>query len=62
LATGSVVDALSEDDLAGSIVPYSDADEALRIGNQAVDAWELFRTAGTSEAQAGEIIRRAIEG
>lgn len=49
LATGSVVDALSEDDVASVIVPYSESKEAKRLGDQALRAWSLF-----SEARAAE--------
>jgi hypothetical protein len=61
LATGSVVDALSEDDLAATAIPYEDSDEAFQIGDLAVEAWEMFSKAVRLEDQAMAIIERAIK-
>lgn len=52
LATGSVVDALSEGDVASVIVPYSDSKEALALANGAVKAWELLARANGLEDEA----------
>lgn len=62
LATGSVVDALSEGDLAATVIPYEETKFAFQIGNDAIAAWELFSKAAKFEDQATSIIERAISG
>lgn len=62
LATGSVVDALSEDDVAGTPIPYDDSAEAFRIGDMATKAWELFSLALQYEDSAMAIITDALGG
>ena len=52
LATGSVVDALSEDDLAATAIPYEESDEAFQIGDAAAEAWRMFSIAVQLEDQA----------
>jgi len=45
LATGSVVDALSEWDVAGVIVPYPLGASGRKLGDEAVQAWDGFSQA-----------------
>lgn len=52
LATGSVVDALSDDDVASVIVPYDDTAAAKRLGAAASQAWQLFSEATRAEDAA----------
>lgn len=52
LATGSVVDALSESDVASVTVPYETSTEALEIGDAAQKAWSLFAEASHAENEA----------
>lgn len=60
LATGSVVDALSEEDVAKTAIPYSDASEAREIGKQAEEAWSLFAEASLMEEQADLVFEKSI--
>ena len=52
LATGSVVDALSEEDVASVVVPYSDSRRALELGTAAETAWQHFAEASAEEDRA----------
>jgi hypothetical protein len=52
LATGSVVDALSEDDLREVAVPYPEGDEANALGEAVVEAWRQMDTATALEDEA----------
>ncbi|MBW8365404.1 MAG: hypothetical protein K0M39_12710 [Rhizobium sp.] len=52
LATGSVVDALSESDVSSVIVPYGSSSAAIEIGKAAQTAWELFAAATSAEDEA----------
>jgi hypothetical protein len=52
LATGSVVDALSVDDVASVVVPYQDTDAARQLGDDACSAWKLFAEASRAEGEA----------
>ena len=52
LATGSVVDGLSESDVASVIVPYDDSAELVEIGSRAEIAWRMFAEASESEDRA----------
>jgi len=61
LATGSVVDALSEADVGGVIVPYEISEEATALGNEATAIWEMFAEASALEANAIGTIERCIK-
>lgn len=52
LATGSVVDALSEADVSSVVVPYDDSAALRELGDAARDAWRLFADAASSEDEA----------
>lgn len=52
LATGSVVDALSDVDVASVIVPYETSAAAKRLGAAAGRAWDLFSAAIKAEEAA----------
>jgi hypothetical protein len=52
LATGSVVDALSCDDVSSVIVPYDDSSSVQKLGDAAVEAWQLFAEATAAEDDA----------
>lgn len=52
LATGSVVDALSDTDVAAVSVPYADSASAIKLGTDAQQAWQLFADAAAFEADA----------
>ena len=52
LATGSVVDALSDTDVASVTVPYAESATAIELGTTAQQAWQLFADAATAEAEA----------
>lgn len=52
LATGSVVDALSADDLASVLVPYDNSATARKLGDAAQKAWQLFAEATAAEDEA----------
>ncbi len=62
LATGSVVDALSDDDVASIIVPYEDSAAALKLGNAAEQAWQLFADATTAEETAIAALEAEFRG
>lgn len=62
LATGSVVDALSDDDVASVIVPYEDSAAALKIGKAAEQAWQHFADAATAEEAAIAALEAEFEG
>jgi hypothetical protein len=57
LATGSVVDALSDVDVASVTVPFEDSPAALELGKAAELAWQHFADAATAE----EIAIAALE-
>ncbi len=50
LATGSVVDALSEEDIGEVLIPYPD--KAVALGDQVIRAWEYFAAATRLEDQS----------
>lgn len=52
LATGSVVDGLSDADVSSVMVPYSDKAAARKLGNQAVEAWQSFKQSSLDEGAA----------
>ncbi len=52
LATGSVVDALSVQDLRSVSVPYPDNAEGKRLGDEAMAAWDAFSDAALLEDTA----------
>ena len=52
LATGSVVDALSDDDAASVLVPYDDSAAARKLGDASQKAWQLFAEATAAEDEA----------
>lgn len=52
LATGSVVDGLSDADVSSVLVPYDTSAEALAMGKSAQHAWQMFDEATTSENEA----------
>ena len=61
LATGSVIDALSEPDVKSVPVPYPTSTSATRMGEEAVEAWDQFAKASELESSAvakleGEIL------
>ncbi len=60
LATGSVVDAISEMELATVYVPYLPLHEARQIGDQVVGAWEEFAQAKAVEDAAIAIFEDAL--
>ena len=52
LATGSVVDALSDGDVASVIVPYDDSAAARKLGDAAQRSWQIFAEASAAESEA----------
>lgn len=60
LATGSVVDALSEDDVASVPVPWS-AEHGEELGDAAVAAWSLFSEASLIEDAATMTLEHALQ-
>lgn len=62
LATGSVVDALSEDDVASVIVPYADSEAMLKLGRDAEQAWQLFAEASSAEDAAIAALEAEFRG
>ncbi len=52
LATGSVVDALSQDDVASMVVPYPEDKRGLEMGKEALAAWQTFVRASEAEDEA----------
>jgi hypothetical protein len=56
LASGSVVDALSESDVSSVVVPYDDSSAARNFGDAAVLAWDLFAEASAAEDEAIRIL------
>lgn len=62
LATGSVVDALSGDDVASVMVPYEDSAAALKLGNAAEQAWQFFADAITAEETAIAALETEFRG
>jgi hypothetical protein len=62
LATGSVVDALSEGDVGSVVVPYSDSSVAQGLGESAEQAWNLFAEAGAMENAAMDALETEFAG
>jgi len=60
LATGSVVDALSESDVGSVIVPYPTGRLAEDLGNAVINAWDNFAVATTIENQAIAILEQEL--
>lgn len=56
LATGSVVDALSEGDVGSVVIPYDDGPATLELGEEAVRGWKLFSEASECERRATEAL------
>ncbi|MCC8446374.1 hypothetical protein [Xanthomonas translucens] len=56
LATGSVVDALSESDVGSVVVPYGTTGRLVELGDQAVMCWDLFGEAIKLEEQATALL------
>lgn len=52
LATGSVVDGLSEADVGSVIVPYDTSEKTRELGREACSAWKLFSQANHLEDAA----------
>lgn len=52
LATGSVVDALSDVDVGSVTVPFEDSPAALKLGKAAELAWQHFADAASAEETA----------
>ena len=61
LATGSVVDALSEADVSSVIIPYEVSDKASALGNEAVSVWEMFAEASVFEERAISAVEQCIK-
>ena len=62
LATGSVVDALSDVDVASVVVPFEDSPAALKLGKTAELAWKHFADAATSEEAAIAALEAEFRG
>lgn len=62
LATGSVVDALSDGDVESVIVPYDDSAAALKLGKAAEQAWQHFADAATAEEAAIAALEAEFRG
>lgn len=62
LATGSVVDALSDEDVASVTVPYADSAAAIMLGKAAEQAWQLFADAATEEDMAIAALEAEFRG
>ncbi len=62
LATGSVVDALSDEDVASVVVPYDTSLESLRLGEAAERAWQLFADASKAEENAIAALEAEFRG
>jgi hypothetical protein len=62
LATGSVVDALSEADVASVVVPFEQSPEALQLGQAAELAWQYFADAATAEEAAIAALEAEFKG
>lgn len=62
LATGSVVDALSDTDVASVTVPYADSAAAIKLGTAAEQAWQLFADAATAEDKATAALEAEFRG
>lgn len=62
LATGSVIDALSETDVASVTVPYADSFDAVALGEAAQEAWQLFADAGKAENEAVAALEAEFRG
>jgi hypothetical protein len=62
LATGSVVDALSDTDVASVTVPFEDSPAALKLGKAAELAWQHFADAATAEETAIAALEAEFRG
>ena len=62
LATGSVVDALSDVDVASVTVPFEDSTAALKLGKAAELAWQHFADAATAEETAISALEAEFRG
>ena len=62
LATGSVVDGLSELDVASVVVPYSNDSAAIELGLLAEKAWSLFAEATECEWKATDALEAEFGG
>jgi hypothetical protein len=61
LATGSVVDALSGKDVGSVIVPYPRTTEGIRLGDEAIQAWDWFAEAFALENHAISELESALQ-
>ncbi len=59
-ASGSVVDALSDDDLKSVCVPYATTPESTALASAAERAWSLFGEAYTLEEEAKSLLESAL--
>ena len=62
LAGGSLVDALSDVDVASVFVPYEDSTAAAQLGDAAQEAWHLFEGASAAEKVAIDILEAEYRG
>lgn len=62
LASGSVVDALSDDDVASVVVAYEDSAAATKFGNDAQRAWQLFEEAARAEDTSIAVLEAEFRG
>jgi hypothetical protein len=61
LATGSVVDALNQDDVATMSVPYDESPETFVLAEDAQKAWNLFSAATEHEREAISALEAEFE-
>jgi hypothetical protein len=62
LATGSVVDALSDSDVASISIPYPTDARAMKLGELAVRAWDKFAAAAELENEGAKELQRELVG
>jgi hypothetical protein len=62
LATGSVVDALSEEDVASVLVPFSESKAIQALAKHAETAWNLFAAASSKETAAITALETELAG
>ena len=62
LSTGSVVDALSDVDVASVTVPFEDSTASLKLGKAAELAWQHFADAATAEETAISALEAEFRG
>jgi hypothetical protein len=60
-ATGSVVDALSDEDVASVMVPFEHSAAALNLGKAAELAWQYFADASTARSRKQPDRQAAIQ-